>query len=364
MEVIESMPEPMPGARCFCCFEDGAAMPCGCLCRTAFACAGCMWQLVAPADLEGPEERAPSKRCKVCLECYSDAAVLAGCRHARAAAAGLGAAAADALADAPADAPADAQADSSARRELDVHVMETLLLIRDRDAALGLAREVYDAYKAAMGPQHLTTTHFGALFAQVLFHVGEEKAAVPLFSSCAAVQAGMVGTWDLSAASERDCRWMYRTYRTRMSLLTGMICLNGKDAEYQTQQVADHIQEELLKLLMNLGQLLSACHPDYVCLSLIFADFVHFRVQRELADGPARTRAQHALVRVGREAVEYAVEAVSLLHGADCPMLEHLLCLRAELAARGCACEGGAGAGAGGPAGAGAGSPAGAGGAQ
>ena len=84
------MPEPMPGARCFCCFEEGAAMPLGCLCRTAFACAGCMWQLVAPADLEGPEERAPSKRCKVCLECYSDAAVLAGCRHARAAAAASG----------------------------------------------------------------------------------------------------------------------------------------------------------------------------------------------------------------------------------------------------------------------------------
>ena len=81
-----------PGARCFCCFEEGAGAAgapgalavtsCGCQCLTLFACAGCMWRLVAPPGEAGEVPRPAQMQCTVCLGRFSDAAVLMACRHA------------------------------------------------------------------------------------------------------------------------------------------------------------------------------------------------------------------------------------------------------------------------------------------
>ena len=75
-----------PGARCFCCFEEGAGAAgapgalavtsCGCQCLTLFACPRCMWRLVAPPGEPGEVPRPAQMQCKVGLGRFSDAAVL------------------------------------------------------------------------------------------------------------------------------------------------------------------------------------------------------------------------------------------------------------------------------------------------
>ena len=106
-----------PGARCFCCFEEGAGAAgapgalavasCGCHCLTLFACAGCMWRLVAPLGEAGEVPRPAQMQCKVCLGRFSDAAVLMACRHAvdGALALAVGAAPGAAPGEAPSEAP-------------------------------------------------------------------------------------------------------------------------------------------------------------------------------------------------------------------------------------------------------------------
>ena len=146
--------------RCFCCFEEGEAIACGCLCRTLVACPGCLWTLVAPAEDSAALPRAPNTRCKVCTGRYSDAAILAGCRHARGAASALG-------------------IDTRERRAEDARMLETLLAVDAADAALELARGVYAEYEAALGAEHLTTAHFLLLLGYVLSRCERDAEAVP-----------------------------------------------------------------------------------------------------------------------------------------------------------------------------------------
>jgi len=190
--------------RCFCCFEEGEAIACGCLCRTLVACPGCLWTLVAPAEDSAALPRAPNTRCKVCTGRYSDAAILAGCRHARGAASALG-------------------IDTRERRAEDARMLETLLAVDAADAALELARGVHAEYEAALGAEHLTTAHFLLLLGYVLSRCERDAEAVPLFQACARAQGAMVQSWDAAEPSASDRKWMHRTLRTRLNAAVSMI---------------------------------------------------------------------------------------------------------------------------------------------
>jgi hypothetical protein len=64
-------------AHCFCCLEEEGAVglvKCGCKCKTMCACAPCLWKITS----EPKSVSFHNVRCTVCLEFFSDAAVLAG----------------------------------------------------------------------------------------------------------------------------------------------------------------------------------------------------------------------------------------------------------------------------------------------
>jgi hypothetical protein len=331
-----------PTTRCFCCFDEGGAIGCGCHCLTLFACPGCLWTLVGPAENTDVAPWPPSVRCKVCKGRYSDAAVLAGCRHARAAASALA-------------------IDTRERRVEDARMLETLRVLGDADAALELGRSVHAEYEAALGAAHLTTVHFELLLAYLLSRFERDAEAVPLFQACARACSAMVQSWDAPAPSASDRKWMHRTLRARLNAAVGMIlaaeagdaagAAGAAGADYAHIDHA-HIERELTETLAGLRRLVGAAHRDVVAGGFVLADMLAERVQRLLAGAPARTRAQHALVRAARAAVETGLDgaaAAALFSGpvvaADLRIAwERLMLQRAALArAAGEGAAGGAG---------------------
>jgi hypothetical protein len=349
--------------RCFCCFDEGETIACGCHCRTLVACPRCLWTLVAPAEDSTALPRAPNTRCKVCTGRYSDAAIIAGCRHARGAASALG-------------------IDTRERRAEDARMLETLLAVDDADATLELARGVHAAYEAALGAEHLTTAHFLLLLGYVLSRCERDAEAVPLFQACARAQGAMVQSWDAAPPSANDRKWMHRTLRTRLNAAVSTIFAAEAEAagagaagfarEWAAGEDADaRIERELTEALAGLRPLLGVAHRDVLAGGFVLADMLAERVQRQLAGAPARTRAQHALVRAARAAVENGLDsaAAAVVSSGNTPVgadlriaWERMTLQRAALArAAGEAAQGAAG-GAGGPA-CGAGGPGAAGGA-
>jgi len=295
--------------RCFCCFEEGEAIACGCLCRTLVACPGCLWTLIAPTEDSTAMPRKPNTRCNVCTGRYSDAAILAACRHARGAAAALG-------------------IDTRARRAEDARMLETLLAVNGGDAgdagaaALALARGVHAEYEAALGAEHLTTAHFRLLLGYVLSRCERDAEAVPLFQACARAQGAMVQSWDAAEPSASDRKWMHRTLRTRLNAAVSMIfaaearAAGGAGATGAAGALAEstadaHIERELTEALTGLRRLLGVAHRDVLAGGFVLADRLTERVQRQLAGAQARTRAQHALVRAARAAVEHGLDSAA-----------------------------------------------------
>jgi hypothetical protein len=197
--------------------------------------------------------RAPNTRCKVCTGRYSDAALLAGCRHARAAASALA-------------------ADARARRTEHARVLETLLAVGGAGdagadagdtgaggigadageaagalaAALALARGVHAEYEAVLGAAHLTTAHFKMLLAHVLSRCERDAEAVPLFQACARAQAAMVRSWDAELPSAHDRKWMHRALRTRLNAAVSAIFAAEAAAEGPRGHVFDSEDSDAL----------------------------------------------------------------------------------------------------------------------
>lgn len=315
------MAEHATGARCFCCFDEGAGTPCGCQCRTLFACPACLWRLVAPPGPPGETPRRANTRCTVCRGRFADAAVLRACRHA---AAGGGA-------------------------RLDV--METLLQLDDADGALALARGVVAEQEAALGAQHLTAVHFRLLLAYVLSRFGRDAEAVRVFDACARAQAAQVLSWDAAAPSASDRKWMHRTMRSRLNaaihrlaeaekaegLVAGAAARAARAAA--TQEVVRGLGETQAVLLRLLGHE----HRDVLAATFMLANELGERVLQRLGGAPARTRGQRSVLAAACSALDDGLASVgaalaSAPAGEGAPLqvaLEQMLELRAALAQAG-----------------------------
>jgi len=360
-----------PGARCFCCFEEGAGAAgapgalavtsCGCQCLTLFACAGCMWRLVAPPGEAGEVPRPAQMQCKVCLGRFSDAAVLMACRHAVDGALALAGGAGPGAA--PGAAPgAEQEAVYEARDKALLGVMETLLKIEDanEEAALALARGVVAEQEAFFGAQHLTAVHFRLMLGYVLSRFEHDSEAFPIFRACAIAQRAMVQDWDAAEPSASDRKWMHRTLRSRLNAAMSRIAAaeTMEAAGVVTSAAArasgsEAVELELLEVHTKLFKLFGPVHRDSMAAIFMLAKEMAERVLLELGGAPARTRGQHAQVRgalsvvdCGLETVNAAMKFLPAGGGASVSVArEHLLEHRAALA--GAAAEGPLAAGAG-----------------
>ena len=262
--------------------------PCGCRCLTLFACHGCMWRLVAPSGGRG------ETRCTVCRGGFSDAAVLLACRHGVEGAAALEGAGAE-----------------EARHDALQGVMETLLKLEDADGALALARGVVAEQEAVFGAEHLTAVHFRLMLGHVLSRFERDAEAVGIFDACALAQAVMVQSWDAAAPSASDRKWMHRTMRSRLNAAMHRITAaeTAEAAGVVTNPAAraserQYVERELFDAYTRLHELLGPVHRDSLAAIFMFAKEIAERVLRELDGAPARTRGQHAQLRVARSAVD------------------------------------------------------------
>ena len=343
-----------PGARCFCCFEEGAGAAgapgalavtsCGCQCLTLFACAGCMWRLVAPPGEAGEVPRPAQMQCKVCLGRFSDAAVLMACRHAVDGALALAGGAG------PGAAPgAEQEAVYEARDKALLGVMETLLKIEDanEEAALALARGVVAEQEAFFGAQHLTAVHFRLMLGYVLSRFEHDSEAFPIFRACAIAQRAMVQDWDAAEPSASDRKWMHRTLRSRLNAAMSRIAAaeTMEAAGVVTSAAArasgsEAVELELLEVHTKLFKLFGPVHRDSMAAIFMLAKEMAERVLLELGGAPARTRGQHAQLEVARSLVDAGLKSAnaamaSLPAGGGASVSvarEHLLEHRAALA--------------------------------
>lgn len=348
-----------PGARCFCCFEEGvraagaawtagaaggatgalAVTPCGCQCLTLFACPRCMWRLVAPPGEPGEVPRPAQMQCKVCLGRFSDAAVLTACQHAVEGALALVVGAAPG---------AEQEAVSEARHNALLGVMETLLKIEDAnaDAALALARGVVAELEAFCGAQHMTAVHFRVMLGYVLSRFERDQEAVAIFNACAWAQRAMVQNWDAAEPLASDRKWMHRTLRSRLNAAMGRIAAMEAGAQSAGAQSAEAqeplrqcIEIELLEVYKRLEKLFGPLHRDSLAAIFMFTKVIAERVLRKLGGAPARTRAQHAQLQVARDAVDVGLRsadaAMAFLPAAGGALVsvarEHMLEFRAAL---------------------------------
>ena len=350
-----------PGARCFCCFEEGvgaagaagaagtlAVTPCGCQCLTLFACPRCMWRLVAPPGSPGEVPRPVQMQCKVCLGRFSDAVVLMACRHAVEGALALVVGAAPG---------AEQEAVSEARHNALLGVMETLLKIEDAnaDAALALARVVVAEQEAFCGAQHMTAVHFRVMLGYVLSRFERDQEAVAIFNACAWAQRAMVQNWDAAEPLASDRKWMHRTLRSRLNAVMSRIAAmetaeartpEGPQAGLQSAEAQEplrqYIEIELLEVYKRLEKLFGPLHRDSLAAIFMFTKVIAERVLRKLGGAPARTRAQKAQLQVARDAVDVgllnAEAAMAFLPAAGGALVsvarEHMLEHRAALAGR------------------------------
>jgi len=345
-----------PGARCFCCFEEGAGAAgapgalavtsCGCQCLTLFACAGCMWRLVAPPGEAGEVPRPAQMQCTVCRGRFSDAAVLMACRHAVEGALAL------AVGAGPGAAPgAEQEAVYEARDKALLGVMETLLKIEDanEEAALALARAVVAEQEAFFGAQHLTAVHFRLMLGYVLSRFEHDSEAVAIFAACAWIQNTMVQNWDAAEPSASDRKWMHRTLRSRLNAAMSRIAAaeTMEAAGVVTSAAArasesKAVEEELLEVHTRLFKLFGPLHRDTMAAIFMLAKEMAERVLLELGGALARTRGHHEKVQCALSVVDLGLQHVNLAMallpaegGARLSVArEHLLEHRAALAGR------------------------------
>jgi hypothetical protein len=298
----------MSSAHCFCCLEEeGAAelVRTGCKCTTMCACAPCLWRVTS----EPKRESFDNVKCTVCLEFFSDAAVLAACQHAQHSVAAL---------------PRTLEARSDVERS----VLQLMMQISTAEPAFDYARELWGKYSRALGARHGTTSHFKYLMGKVLYTGEDFEGAIVVFDQVLDIQEAMVGERDLEKATQEDKNWLLRVYRTKSAIaasLHNIYKINGKfscDAEAVFREA-----------LAGLETLVCDVHPDYVRTAGRLASFLTVRTMRECSgvDRP-RTRNQHALLARALGAAEHALEVYCRVYGANssitCILLQEHAILR------------------------------------
>lgn len=184
---------------CFCCFAEESVLLCGCSCKTLHACGSCMWKLTSQ-QLGTQYWRSLGRQCKVCMQQYSDACVLAGCNHALQTVSAL----------------------ACGTRERDAvqnDVLYMLIVFADKTLAVTKARDILNEYERTLGPTALSTALCKLNVAYVLSAFGEDEEALSKFCDVSVVQAKMVQSWDWHACTDLDRKWMWRFYCSRLNVV-------------------------------------------------------------------------------------------------------------------------------------------------
>ena len=278
------------GNNCFCCFSEENVFLCGCSCTTMYVCAGCMWKMTSQ-QLSARYWETLGRQCTVCRNVFSDAAVLAGCEHAR-------------------KAVAVESCGTPARDNVENDVLYMLVALTDYDAVIKMARDVLHDYETALGAQHLCTVRCEQNVAYILASFGDDQEAVVKFGRCAEAQGAMVQNWNWLACSDVDRKWMYRYYCSRLNIVLCCKNIKGTDKDYDTREFNDALYSELNTLVGVFEMLhthssthpesMASAHDDFAFVSLALADIVTERVLTGLHGFRARTRQQHSLVLFAR----------------------------------------------------------------
>ena len=288
-------------AHCFCCLEEEGAVglvKCGCKCKTMCACAPCLWKITS----EPKSVSFHNVRCTVCLEFFSDAAVLAGCKHAQNSVAAL---------------PRTLEARSDMERD----VLQTMMQISTAEPAFEYARQLWGQYSRALGARHGTTSHFKYLMGKVLYTGEDFEGAIVVFDQVLDIQEAMVRERDLEKATQEDKNWLLRVYRTKSAIAASLHNI------YKAHGKADKDAEAVFReALAGLETLVCDVHPDYVRTAGGLASFLAARTARECAcvDRP-RTRQQHALLARALAAAGHALEVYFRVYGANSQITRILL---------------------------------------
>jgi hypothetical protein len=290
-------------AHCFCCFEEEGAVElvkCGCKCTTMCACAPCLWKITS----EPKPVSFHAVKCTVCLEFFSDAAVLAGCKHARNSVAAL---------------PRTLEARSDMERD----VLQTMMQISTAEPAFEYARELWGQYSRALGARHGTTSHFKYLMGKVLYTGEDFQGAINVFEQVLDIQEAVVQERDLEKATDEDKNWLLRLYRTKSAIAASLH--NIYKAHGKAEKDAEAV---FCEALAGMRTLVDDVHPDYVRTAGGLASFLAARTARECAGGAhdrPRTRQQHALLTRALAAAEHALEVCLRVYGATSPITRILL---------------------------------------
>lgn len=289
---------------CFCCFSEDDIFLCGCLCKTLQVCAGCMWT-VTRHQMSSYYWESCGKECKVCMHKYSDAAVLAGCEHAR----------------------RTVSAQQCGTQERDVvenDVLYTLLCFAEKELPLKLGRAIVAEYKQTLGWENMSTVLCQQNFAYVLSSFEGDVEAMVMFSECAQAQAAKVQLWNLHICSDSDRKWMYRYYVSQLNIVLCSKTIMCADPKISVREFFDSLHRQLLELMHVFRNFyihgthpegISVAHEDYVFVSIALAEVLTTRVTTELHGKRARTRQQTLLVVFAREIVEQAHSGVLQVYG-------------------------------------------------
>ena len=163
------------------------------------ACAPCLWKVTS----EPKRESFRNVKCTVCLEFFSDVAVLAGCKHAQNSVVAL---------------PRTLEARSDMERD----VLQTMMQISTAEPAFEYVREPWGQYSRALGARHGTTSHFKYLMGKVLYTGEDFQGAINVFEQVLDMQEAMVQERDLEKATEEDKNWLLRLYRTKAAIAASL----------------------------------------------------------------------------------------------------------------------------------------------